>query len=265
MILKKVFLLSLGMIAILFIACSVDNNQPPGGSTPFVEMVFVQNGAFSMGDNIIASPSHQVTLTRNFLISKHEITFGNWNEILSWSQSHGYIISAGSKGAGNFTTDDDPVTNVSWYDVVKWCNALSEKEGLAPIYYVDNIHTNEYVYRQGTVDVTQINVVWTSNGYRLPSEAEWEYTARAKGTTPANQHSGYDIDATVGNCAWYSENADTGSGSKTHPVATKKPDSLGLYDMSGNVWEWCWYFHLLFTKKFWWISKPELIVVSLHR
>ena len=155
-----------------------------------------------------------------FFMAKTEVTWGEFQTVRTWAAANGYDI--GSVGAG--TGPNRPVTNVSWYHALKWCNARSEKEGLRPVYKIDTA-----IYRTGnsvpTVDAT-------ANGYRLPSEKEWEFAARGGAKTHGYEYSGSnDINAV----AWYTSNS--GGGAKD--VATKQPNELGLSDMSGNVWEWC--------------------------
>jgi formylglycine-generating enzyme len=112
-----------------------------------------------------------------------------------------------------------PVESVSWFDAVFFCNALSQKEGLAPFYAI----------KGESVQVPD----WNGPGYRLPSDAEWEYACRAGTTT--RFFFGDDENA-LSQYAWYSAN----SSSQTHAVGEKKPNAFGLHDTLGNVWEWCW-------------------------
>jgi formylglycine-generating enzyme required for sulfatase activity len=187
------------------------------------DMVSITGGTFSI-DTI------NITIS-NFKIDKYEVTYPIWKAVRDWAISHGYSDLASGSDGRNPNGTNNPVVGISWYDAVKWCNARSEKEGFTPAYYTDS--TKATVYRIGSIDINIDAVNWAVNGYRLPTEAEWNFAARGGNNSMNYTYSGgNDIEAV----AWYGLNA----GSTTHDVGLKLPNELGLYDMSGNTDEWCW-------------------------
>ena len=202
----------------------------PRAKAPKPGLVRVPAGPFRMGDSLddtaYALPVHTVDLDE-FWIDRYETTYALWKEVCDWAVGHGYDFDNPGQNGSTRQGDSLPVTMVSWYDAVKWLNARSEKEGRTPVYYADDAHTA--VYRSGHVDLTAACVNWEADGYRLPTEAEWEKAAR--GGVAGRRYPWGD---------------DLGPGQANHdldvavPVGLFPPNGYGLYDMAGNVFEWVW-------------------------
>jgi formylglycine-generating enzyme required for sulfatase activity len=221
-------------------------------------MALIPAGSFVMGDSLGDSgtnsdelPLHSVYVSA-FYMDKYDVTLALWQQVYNWATTHGYSFdSAGSGKAANH-----PVQKTdSWYDCVKWCNARSEMEGRIPAYYTDASQT--VVYRSGDIDLSNSCVNWNA-GYRLPTEAEWEKAARGGlngqrfpwgntiswsqanyGGQPLSLTSygfSYDLATAIGLNPTFND----GVYPYTNPVGYFAPNGYGLYDMAGNVGQWCW-------------------------
>lgn len=210
-------------------------------------MVYIPAGVFQMGDSFSeigpdTLPLHNVYVS-GFFMDKFEVSKELWQSVQTWGQANGYT----NIYPGEYYANGHPVQRMSWYDAVKWCNACSEKSGLTPCYYTDNAQT--IVYRnQGQTDITNAMVKWNANGYRLPTEAEWEKAARG-GAMGLRYPWGNTVSGSQAN---YGGSGDPFSSNnpQTTPVGyynglqspggVDMANGYGLYDMAGNVQEWCW-------------------------
>ena len=213
-------------------------------------MLPVEGGTFTMGataeqgsdarDN--EKPTHSVTLS-SYYMGETEVTQALWQAVMGTNPSH-------------FSGQNLPVDNVNWFNAVEFCNRLSEIIGLQPYYVIDKDHDdpNDIDYNFSLKWSVIVNA--GANGFRLPTEAEWEYAARGGKNSHGYKYSGSD---NLDEVAWYAGN----SCGETHTIKTKQPNELGIYDMSGNVWEWCYDWHGAYVSAC--LTNPLGVTKGKHR
>ena len=238
--------------------CGGGGDTIPVATTPTAavitpkSMALVDGGTTTIGDNSVAkaAPAHEVTVT-DFYLSKYELTFDEYD---AYTKAVGLpdVVDVNNAGRGS-----NPVYNISWYDAVEYCNWRSAQEGLLPVYTIDKTQKDPNNHATDVQDPKKwlVTANWSATGYRLPTEAEWEFAAKGGKMTKGYKYPGSN---NLKEVAWYGgkkaaaatlaggavlANFTTGTVTKKgdlRKVGSLKPNELGLYDMAGNVHEWVW-------------------------
>jgi formylglycine-generating enzyme required for sulfatase activity len=229
-----------------------------------IKMQYLSGGTFWMGDNKNLEdeqPLHPLSLS-SYFIDVNEVHIWHWEKVSNWAVKNGYEFSDSiqqrKKGPYWYTDDSKlifPMNMVNWYDAIKWCNARSELEGRTPVYYTDSSYDS--IYKKGEIDLDESQVAWNYSGYRLPTEGEWEFAARGNsyalnypwgnvldGSRANYLKSGDPFDNASTPVGYYNGNQliiDAANSFNGEKVKTEDQISkFGLYDIAGNVSEWCW-------------------------
>ena len=214
-------------------------------------MIYCDKGTFTMGsdnpkDN---NPKKQVEIEKPFLLGETEVTQELYKFVMGYNPS---------EFQGKEDSSKRPVEMVTWYDAIMFCNKLSELLGKNPYYEIKDVEYHDKQHWKNNIKKASVEINEGANGFRLPLLKEWEYAAK---TDTNNRWAGTNDKSKLEEYAWFGESSHNGS---THPVATKKPNEWGFYDMSGNVWEWCWDRHALLNIRFAHGGSWRCDVLNLH-
>jgi len=241
------------LLTLLILSCSDDDNPANPGQEGFIPdgMVLIQakDKSFRMGSDIEEffdeQPVHTVSFTRNFWMDTTEVTQSDYDALMSEAYSPDYATPSWHEPFG--VGANYPAYEVYWGDAALYCNARSNRDGLDTVYTYTSI-----IGTPGSLcELEGVEINYSKNGYRLPTEAEWEYACRAGAESDFYWGKSYDSypstpadTAEINSYAvWYGNSWQYGSDDEdhygTHPVASKQPNAYGLYDMAGNLYEWC--------------------------
>ena len=214
---NKFFIFILPLTFLSAVVFAQPKNQVKAKHIPIdtEKFILVEGGTFKMGTAKPVEPQEgpgHTVMVKSFYLSKTETTFEDYDRFCLATKRD---TTGTSSGWGR---SKQPAMNLSWLDAVSYCNWLSKKENISKYYNI-----------QGA----DVSIVDSAKGYRLPTEAEWEFAARGGNKSKGTLYAGSEA---INNVAWFVGN----SGGKTHPVAQKAPNELGLFDMNGNIWEWVW-------------------------